>query len=492
LRAKGLCICSLGVASPSAQFSLTLRIEFDRRPGMLGVVATAIGDAGGSIGDIEMLELGDLKAVREMTVDTVDREHGRAIIAAIEAIEGADLIEATDRTFELHRGGKLFTGLKTGISTRDDLSMAYTPGVARVCEAIEEDRDRAHELTIKRNTVAVVSDGTAVLGLGDIGPEAAMPVMEGKAVLFKEFADVDAFPICLDTKDAGEIVNAVKLIAPGFGGINLEDISSPRCFEIEDRLVEELDIPVFHDDQHGTAIVVLAALLNACRLTGRRPEELRVAMVGAGAAGVAVAKIIMNEGVGEIVACDRVGSIHTAREDYVEGSMNTPKTWLAENTNGASRAGSVAEALEGADVFIGLSGPGIISPEDLERMNPDPIVFAMANPNPEIRPEDAARYARVIATGRSDYPNQINNVLAFPGVFRGALDVRASAITEEMKVAAAHGIAAVVADDELDEDHIVPSVFNRQVSHSVAEAVSREALLSGVARVGRDHVHAGY
>jgi malate dehydrogenase (oxaloacetate-decarboxylating) len=480
------------MSSPSAQFSLTLRIEFDRRPGMLGQVASAIGDCGGSIGDIEMLELGDLKAVREMTVDAVDREHGQAIVAAIQAIDGAELIEATDRTFELHRGGKLFTGLKTGIRTRDDLSMAYTPGVARVCEAIEQDRDKAHELTIKSNTVAVVSDGTAVLGLGDIGPEAAMPVMEGKAVLFKEFADVDAFPICLDTKDPDEIVSAVKLMAPTFGGINLEDISSPRCFEIENRLIEELDIPVFHDDQHGTAIVVLAALLNACRLTERRIEDLRVAMVGAGAAGVAVAKIIMNEGVTEIVACDRNGSIHTERDDFVDGSMNTPKVWLAENTNGAGQAGTVKDALEGADVFIGLSGPGIIEADDLQRMNSDPIVFAMANPNPEVRPEDAARYARVIATGRSDYPNQINNVLAFPGVFRGALDVRASAITEEMKVAAAHGIAAVVTDDELDEDHIVPSVFNRQVSHSVAEAVSREARLSGVARIGRDHVHVAY
>ena len=480
------------MASPSAQFSLTLRIEFDRRPGMLGAVATAIGDRGGSIGDIEMLELGDMKAVREMTVLAVDREHGQAIVASIEGIEGVELIEATDRTFELHRGGKLFTGLKTGIRTRDDLSMAYTPGVARVCEAIEEDRDKAHELTIKRNTVAVVSDGTAVLGLGDIGPEAAMPVMEGKAVLFKEFADVDAFPICLDTKDPDEIVNAVRLIAPGFGGINLEDISSPRCFEIEDRLIDELDIPVFHDDQHGTAIVVLAALLNACRLTDRRPEDLRVAMVGAGAAGVAVAKIIQSEGVQHILACDRDGLIHTGRSDYDDGSMNTPKTWLAENTNGDGQSGSPADALEGADVFIGLSGPGVVKPEDLKRMNSDPIVFAMANPNPEVRPEDAARYARVIATGRSDYPNQINNVLAFPGVFRGALDVRASAITEEMKVAAAHGIAAVVTDDELDEDHIVPSVFNRQVSHSVAEAVSREARQSGVARIGRDHVHVAY
>src|SRR5919112_2033434 len=279
------------MSSPSAQFSLTLRVEFDRRPGMLGLVATAIGDAGGSIGDIETVELGDVNAVREITVDATDAEHGEAIAAAVDAIEGASLLETTDRTFELHRGGKLFTGLKTGIRTRDDLSMAYTPGVARVCEAIEEDRDRAHELTIKRNTVAVISDGTAVLGLGDIGPEAAMPVMEGKAVLFKEFADVDAFPICLSTKDPDEIVRTVKALAPTFGGINLEDISSPRCFEIENRLKQTLPIPVFHDDQHGTAVVTLAALINAAKLTGKRIEDLHVLIVGLGAAGIAVAKI---------------------------------------------------------------------------------------------------------------------------------------------------------------------------------------------------------
>jgi len=470
------------MSSPSAQFSLTLRVELDRRPGMLGELATTIGDAGGSIGTIETVELGDVKAVREITVDAVDREHGEAIVAAVMAVDGADLIETTDRTFELHRGGKLYTGLKTGIRTRDDLSMAYTPGVARVCQAIDADRDRAFDFTIKRNTVAVVSDGTAVLGLGDIGPEAALPVMEGKAVLFKEFADVDAFPVCLDTKDPDEIVRTVQLIAPGFGGINLEDISSPRCFEIESRLIEELDIPVFHDDQHGTAIVVLAALLNACRLTGRNIEELHVAMVGAGAAGVAVAKILMNEGVGSVVACDRMGAIHSAREDYLDGSMNAPKTWLAENTNLNQDEGSPVDALEGADVFIGLSGPGIIDGEDLQRMNPDPFVFAMANPNPEVSPEAAERYAGVMATGRSDYPNQINNVLAFPGVFRGAMDVRATQITEEMKVAAAHGIASVVREDELSEDYIIPSVFNREVSHAVAEAVSREAMQSGVAR----------
>jgi malate dehydrogenase (oxaloacetate-decarboxylating) len=480
------------MSSTSAQFSLTLRVEFDRRPGMLGLVATAIGDAGGSIGDIETVELGDVKAIREITVDATDAEHGEAIAAAVDVIEGASLLETTDRTFELHRGGKLYTGLKTGIRTRDDLSMAYTPGVARVCSAIEADPEKAFEFTIKHNTVAVVTDGTAVLGLGDIGPEAALPVMEGKAVLFKEFGDVDAFPICLDTKDTEEIIRSVKLLAPCFGGINLEDISSPRCFEIESRLVEELDIPVFHDDQHGTAIVVLAALLNACRLTDRNIEEVKVAMIGAGAAGVAVAKILMSEGVSQIVACDRRGSIHSAREDYLGGSMNTPKTWLSENTNLEQREGTIADALEGADVFIGLSGPGVVEAEDLDRMAPDPIVFAMANPNPEIRPEDAEPYVRVMATGRSDYPNQINNVLAFPGVFRGALDVRASEITEEMKLAAAHGIAGVVREDELAEDNIIPTVFNREVSHAVAEAVSREAMRSGVARGPRQLTRVAY
>jgi malate dehydrogenase (oxaloacetate-decarboxylating) len=323
--------------------------------------------------------------------------------------------------------------------------------------------------------VAVVSDGSAVLGLGDIGPEAAMPVMEGKAMLFKEFADVDAFPICLSTKDVDEIVETVIRIAPTFGGINLEDISSPRCFEIEQRLQAALDIPVFHDDQHGTAIVTLAALINACRLTGRRMEDLDVLMVGAGAAGVAVAKILMDAGVTSIVACDRFGAIHSGRDDYQAGSMNAPKRWLAEHTNPAGRDGQPRQVIEGVDVFIGLSGPGIIDAQDLQKMNADPFVFAMANPNPEVKPEEAAPYVRVMATGRSDYPNQINNVLAFPGIFRGALDARATAITEDMKLAAARGIASVVGGDELDEDYIIPSVFNRDVAREVAAAVSEVA-----------------
>jgi malate dehydrogenase (oxaloacetate-decarboxylating) len=472
----------LSMSSPSAQFSLTLRVEIDRVLGQLGRVTSAIGDAGGQIGAVDIVEQLEHKTIRELIVDAADIEHGNAIVAAVNEVPGATVLEIADRTFELHRGGKIYTGLKAQIRNRDDLSMAYTPGVARVSLEIERDRDRAWELTIKKNSVAVVSDGTAVLGLGDIGPEAAMPVMEGKAVLFKEFADVDAFPICLDTKDTEEIISTVKAIAPGFGGINLEDISSPRCFEIERRLVEELDVPVFHDDQHGTAIVVLAALLNACRLTGRRIEDLRVAMAGAGAAGVAVARLLMDSGITAIVACDRFGAIHRGRADYEEGTMNEPKTWLAEHTNAEGMQGSIRDALDDRDLFIGLSGPGLIAAPDLQRMAPEPFVFAMANPNPEVRPEEAAPYVRVMATGRSDYPNQINNVLAFPGIFRGALDVRAAKITEEMKVAAAHGIASVVSDDELAEDYIVPSVFNRDVSQAVARAVATEAERSGIAR----------
>ena len=328
----------------------------------------------------------------------------------------------------------------------------------------------------------MVSDGTAVLGLGDIGPEAAMPVMEGKAMLFKEFADVDAFPICLDTKDPDEIVHAVKLIAPAFGGINLEDISSPRCFEIENRLVAELDIPVFHDDQHGTAIVVLAALFNACRLTERSLHDLKVSMAGAGAAGVAVARLLMDAGVASIVACDRYGSIRKTRPDYESGEMNAPKTWLAENTNHEGRETTLGGALEDTDLFIGLSGPGVVTVDDIKTMNPDPFVFAMANPVPEVQPEEAAPYVKLMATGRSDYPNQINNVLAFPGIFRGALDVRAPKITEEMKLAAARGIAEIVSDDELAEDYIVPSVFNREVASAVAAAVAEVAEREGIAR----------
>src|SRR3954452_23430352 len=364
----------------SAQFSLTLRIELPHRSGgALGKVTVAINRTGGAIVAVDPVEASGDPTLREITVECWSTDHRGQVIGAVQAVRGARVVEITDRTFEVHRRGKIHTGLNMPLKTRDDLSMAYTPGVARVCTSIAENRQKAFKYTIKANTVAVVSDGTAVLGLGDIGPEAAMPVMEGKAMLFKEFADVDAFPICLATKDADEIVETVIRIAPTFGGINLEDISSPRCFEIEDRLKERLDIPVFHDDQHGTAIVVLAALINACRLTDRRMEDLEVLMVGAGAAGVAVAKILMDAGVTSIVACDRFGAIHTDRDDYQAGSMNAPKRWLAQPPNAGRRDGSPREVIEGTDLFVGLSGPGIISASDLQKMNPDPFVFAMAN-----------------------------------------------------------------------------------------------------------------
>ena len=472
--------------TPSAQFSLTLRVELPHESGTLGKVTSAITRAGGAIVAVDTVEAGGSGTLREITIDCETQEHRGQVVKAVQAVREAKLIETTDRTFEVHRRGKIYTGLGAPVKTRDDLSMAYTPGVARVCSAIHENRQKAFKYTIKANTVAVVTDGTAVLGLGDIGPEAAMPVMEGKAMLFKEFADVDAFPIALDTKDPDKIVETVRLLAPTFGGINLEDISSPRCFEIEQRLIDLLDIPVFHDDQHGTAIVVLAALINACRLTDRRIEDLSVSMVGAGAAGVAVAKILMSAGLTRIVACDRFGAIHSGRDDYESGAMNAPKTWLAENTNQDRCSGSPADVLEGTDLFIGLSGPGIITAKDLQRMNDDPFVFAMANPNPEVRPEEADPYVRVMATGRSDFPNQINNVLAFPGIFRGALDVRAQAITEEMKLAAARGIAATVADEELAEDYIIPSVFNRDVSREVARAVAEEAERAGAVRAATE------
>lgn len=461
----------------SAQYSIILRVEIDHRPGMLGRVATAIGDAGGSIGSVDLSSIDGLHTIRDITIDTAGEEHAQRIAAAVDAVDGARLIDTSDRTFLLHVGGKIEQRNKLPLRTRDDLSMAYTPGVARVCSAIAADRDKAFQYTIKRNTVAVVSDGSAVLGLGDIGPEAAMPVMEGKALLFKEFGGVDAFPICLDTQDPDEIVRTVELIAPGFGGVNLEDISAPRCFEIEERLKRSLDIPVSHDDQHGTAVVVLAALLNAVKLTGKDLQSLNVLVVGLGAAGIAVTKILLQAGVTHVIGCDSKGALHTGREDFE--SLPPMKRWYAEATNPEKRAGGPADVIDGADLFIGLSGARVIPPEALGRMNDDAMVFAMANPTPEISPEEAEPYARVIATGRSDYPNQINNVLCFPGIFRGALDVRAREITEEMKMAAARGIASIVTDAELREDYIIPSVFNRDVADAVAAAVADQAKAQG-------------
>jgi malate dehydrogenase (oxaloacetate-decarboxylating) len=472
--------------TPSAQYRITIRVRIDDEHATLGLLTTAIGEAGGIIGAVDLVEVDGTSSLRDIVVDGSGREHWGHILAAIEEVAGTEVIDATDRTFLLHVGGKIEQHNKHPLKSRDDLSMTYTPGVARVCLAIADDPQKAFQYTIKRNTVAVVSDGTAVLGLGDIGPSAAMPVMEGKCCLFKEFGGVDAFPICLQTTDADEIVRAVELIAPAFGGINLEDISAPRCFEIEDRLKERLDIPVFHDDQHGTAVVVMAAVLNAVKLTERQLEDLSVMVIGLGAAGIAVTKILHAAGIRDIIGADSRGTLHMLREDYLDGSMNPLKRWFAECTNPDCRAGSPADALDGRDLLIGLSGPAILQPESLARMNHDAMVFAMANPIPEVAPEAAAAYARIVATGRSDYPNQINNVLCFPGIFRGALDVLAPAITEEMKMAAARAIAEVVDERELRDDYIIPSVFNRDVAPAVAAAVAEQARAAGTARAGQE------
>jgi malate dehydrogenase (oxaloacetate-decarboxylating) len=473
-------------ATPSAQYRLTVRVKLDDAQGILGLVTSAIGDAGGMVGAVDLVEVDGGHSLRDIVVDASGRDHWDEIIAAIDAIAGAEVIDTTDRTFLLHVGGKIEQHNKHPLKTRDDLSMAYTPGVARVSLAIAEDADKAFQYTIKRNTVAVVSDGTAVLGLGDIGPYAAMPVMEGKCCLFKEFAGVDAFPICLDTTDPDEIVRTVKLIAPAFGGINLEDISAPRCFQIEEQLKQELDIPVFHDDQHGTAVVVLAALLNAVKLTGRTLEDLNVLVIGLGAAGIAVTKILLAAGVSKIIGADSRGALHVQRADYLDGTMNEVKRWFAEATNPDCRDGVPADVIDGADLLVGVSGARVLPAEALARMNTDAMVFAMANPNPEVNPEEAAPYVRIMATGRSDYPNQINNVLCFPGIFRGALDVRAPHITEEMKMAAARAIAAIVDESELREDYIIPSVFNRDVAPAVAAAVAEQARAGGVALAGQE------
>jgi malate dehydrogenase (oxaloacetate-decarboxylating) len=474
--------------SVSAQFSVTVRVELDARQEPLGKLTAAIAEAGGALQGVDLVPGAgsEGKRVREFTIDARDQAHWEQIMRAIGSTRGARVLEYTDRTFAMHRGGKIEQHNRFPLKTRDDLSMAYTPGVARVCLEIAQDRSKAFDFTIKRNTVAVVSDGSAVLGLGDIGPEAAMPVMEGKAMLFKEFAGIDAFPICLDTNDPDRIIEAVKLMAPTFGGINLEDIAAPRCFQIEDALKEEIDIPVFHDDQHGTAVVTMAALFNALKIVGKPIESLTVLMLGLGAAGVAVTKMMLASGITNIIGCDRKGALSTQREDYVSGEMTDIKRWYSESSNPEGRLGSPTEVIEGCDLFVGVSGPGLIEAEALSQMADDAIVFAMANPTPEVMPEEAEPYVRIMATGRSDYPNQINNVLCFPGIFRGALDAGAPRITEEMKLAAAQGIAEVVSDADLSEDYIIPSVFDRGVSPAVARAVIGEARSAGIARVSEE------
>jgi malate dehydrogenase (oxaloacetate-decarboxylating) len=462
---------------PHAGQSLVCRLEFDHEPGLFARLAAAVGENGGDIRAVDLIQVQHGVVTRDITIDIYEPDGADRVIAAVRAVPGVRVRNVSDRVFLAHLGGKIEIQPRTPIKNRDDLSMVYTPGVARVSLAIHDDPAKAFALTIKRNTVAVVTDGTAVLGLGDVGPAAALPVMEGKAALFKEFAGVDAFPICLDTKDPDEIVRTVVAIAPVFGGINLEDIASPRCFAIEDELRRRLDIPVLHDDQHGTAVVLLAGLMNAVKVVHKRLEDLRVVVVGIGAAGVASTRILLSAGVRDVVGVDRVGAL-VPGERY----DNPIWQWYADHTNPRRLRGGLHDVLVGADVFIGVSGPGVLRPEDLGLMAPDPIVFAMANPTPEIDPEEAIGRARVMATGRSDYPNQINNVLVFPGLFKGALACRAREINEEMKLAAARAIAGVVGEDELSEEYIVPSVFNRRVAPAVARAVEEAAYQTGVAR----------
>jgi malate dehydrogenase (oxaloacetate-decarboxylating) len=454
------------MANNSPGYAITLRVELSPESSSTASLAQAVIDTGAALTALDVVESSHERMVVDVTCDTSDPDHADRVTAAIAGIAGANVRKVSDRTFLLHLGGKLEVKPKVPLRTRDDLSRAYTPGVARICMAIHEEPSDARRLTIKRNTVAVVTDGSAVLGLGNIGPAAALPVMEGKAALFKQFADVDAWPVCLDTQDVDEIVRTVQILAPVYGGINLEDISAPRCFEIEARLRELLDIPVFHDDQHGTAIVVLAALTNALKIVKKNPADLKIVMSGAGAAGTAVAQLLYEAGMKNITAYDTEGAIYKDRPN-----SESTSAWMMANTNAAGVTGKLGEGLAGADVFIGVSAPNILTEADVASMAKDSIVFAMANPDPEIDPVIAAKHAKIVATGRSDYPNQINNVLAFPGIFRGLLDAASSKITTETLLAAAHAIAGCVSPEQLNASYIVPSVFDPKVAKSVAKAV---------------------
>lgn len=464
--------------NPSAGFSITCTLQIENQPGAFSKVAKVIGDLGCSLSQVILLQSDFKFTVRKLTILCKSTRHSAEMIDVLKDLANAKLLEHHDDTFEFHKGGKLSVDGRRPINGPEDLARAYTPGVARVCMAIHEEPDLSYDLTIRGATVAVVSDGTAVLGLGDIGPKAAMPVMEGKALLFKQFASLDAFPICIDTKDTEEIIRTVKLLAPTFGGINLEDISAPRCFEIEERLRKELDIPVFHDDQHGTAVVVLAALINAMKITGKKFADLKVVMNGFGASGVACAKILLSAGVKNIIPCDTAGSLYRGRTN----NMNPVKDKLVQLFNPDAVQGTLKEVIRGADVFIGVSSPGVISEQDVKAMAKDPIIFALANPTPEIMPEQLRGIARIIATGRSDYPNQVNNALCFPGIFKGALACRAKDISEKMKIAAANAIADYVKADLLSEEYIVPGIFEPGVCEVVAKATMKAAREEGLAR----------
>lgn len=457
--------------TPNSSFSLTIRFQVPNRAGMLASVTQAIASLGGNIGQIDLIEQTRRISIRDITVDAASTEHAETIVQAVREVADVAVLNVYDRTFNLHRHGKISVQSKIPLKSQSDLAMAYTPGVGRICKAIAQDPEQVYQLTIKSNTVAIVTDGSAVLGLGNLGPGAALPVMEGKAMLFKEFAGVDAFPICLATQDVDAIVETVKNLAPVFGGVNLEDISAPRCFEIEARLRQILDIPVFHDDQHGTAIVTLAALVNALKLVRKSLDQVRIVINGAGAAGVAIARLLRKAGAQTILMCDSKGLLSTQRTD-----LNAEKQEFA-----VTQSGSLAGALQGADIFLGVSAPGVLTPEMVRAMAKDPIVFAMANPIPEIQPELVLEDVAVIATGRSDYPNQINNVLAFPGIFRGALDCRAKTLTTTMYLEAAMAIANLVKPDDLSREFIIPSVFDQRVASSVAAAVQQAARQAGIA-----------
>ncbi|MEW6067118.1 MAG: malic enzyme-like NAD(P)-binding protein [Nitrospirota bacterium] len=471
------------ITTPSPSYTISLRLEIINQVGMFGKIATAIGETGGDIGAVDIIRVGKDIIVRDFTINARNEAHEKDIVEAVKKIKGTRVIHVSDRTFLLHHGGKIEIHNKIPVKNRNDLSRVYTPGVARVCMAIHHDKEKAYRFTIKRNSVAIITDGSAVLGLGDIGPEAAMPVMEGKAMIFKEFANIDAFPICLSTKNTDEIINTVKHISPAFGGINLEDISSPRCFEVEERLRQELDVPVFHDDQHGTAVVILAALFNATKVVRKKLKRLKIVISGAGAAGTACCKFLKEVGIKDIIVCDRKGTIYKGRKVH----MNPVKKQLAEITNPRMIKGTLSDAMDKADMFIGVSAPNLVTVDDIKRMARDPVVFALANPDPEIAPEDAYPHVRILATGRSDYPNQINNMLCFPGLFRGLLDSKAKSVNEEIKLAAAKAIASIIDEKELSEDYIIPSIFDRKVVSSVASSVSDAAYRSGAARKERFH-----